>query len=196
MIDIRNAEIYDAWTNGARAHVELVKLPCYKDKVILKKFRKGTFRFFIKEIFVLMYLKGTKITPKILDISFGKKILILEYMAGERLLEWALRKCSRESINVKDYQNIHGIDTNPVIAAAFSVLQNSKDSEVVCLKKEIQKSYKKLHRYKISQGDVRPRNLICCGNSVALIDFDHALFMLRPARRDNVLLKKWYGICV
>jgi len=165
-----------------------------EDKVILKKFRKETFRFFIKEILVVTYLRNAKIMPKILDLSLSKKILILEYMIGERLLEWALRKCSRESVNIKDYKNMHGIDTNSVVLATFHVFQQSKDPEIVYLKNKITMSYKVLHRYRISQGDVRPRNLIYRQNSIAIIDFDHALFLPRPAKRDNVLLKEWYGI--
>jgi len=195
-MDVRNAIICDSWTNGARAHVELAKLPQYPNKVIVKSFRKGTLIFFINEVVTLSYLRNIGVTPRILGLNLGKKILILEYMDGERLLEWVLRKCSRQSVDLKDYRNIHGIDTNPVIGAAFSVFQKSKDPEITYVKNEIQKCYRKIHRRKISQGDVRPRNLICRGGSVAAIDFDLALPMARPADRDNVLLMKWYGICM
>lgn len=164
-------------------------------KYLVKRYRRRFLPTMIREIVCLRFLATRLNTvPRLLGIDLLRSEIVLSYIAGERLLEWVLKRCAPPDIQLNQFQSFHGLKTNPVVQDAFEQFRARLDAEILKVKRAIQRSYDELHSVKWIHGSADPRNLIYDGNRVFIIDFDHARPCLHPARKEAPGLERWFGI--
>lgn len=194
MRDDSNTDVVSRWDNGSKANVSHLR-DSAGIEYIRKDYRSGQFLTFCRELAVLKYL-GSRIScvPSVLSFELAGSTTYLEYVAGERVLEWVLRKFSVDQVDLDSYKSFHGLETNKVVGMAFDRFKGSDNLEARALKNAIANSYRKLHREYFVHGDPSPRNLIFDGSNVTIIDFDHSRPSRKPFKIDGAKLEHWYGI--
>jgi tRNA A-37 threonylcarbamoyl transferase component Bud32 len=123
--------------------------------------------------------------------------MLLQYLPGDRVLEWVLSRFS-DNLDLADFQSFHGLmpphNVDPRVAKAFLRFRESTSEEALQLKAAIRASYSLLHRIGIKHGSVDPRNVLYHADRVFIIDFDNARPSLQPSASDDEDLKYWYGV--
>lgn len=194
MSDDSKIDVVSKWDNGSKANVSHLR-DSTGNEYIRKDYRSGQFLTFCRELAVLKYL-GARIScvPLVLRYELAGSTTYLEYVDGERVLEWVLRKFGVGHIDLESYRSFHGLETDEVIGLAFDRFKKSNNPEARKLKKAIASSYRRLHREHFVHGDPSPRNLIFDGTNVTIIDFDHSRPSRKPFEVDGEKLQRWYGI--
>jgi tRNA A-37 threonylcarbamoyl transferase component Bud32 len=194
MVDDSLSQTVFVWDNGAKAVVSHVKGPDGID-YISKVYRKGQFHTFLRELMVLKFL-GPRVScvPAVLSFDLSRRETFLNFIGGERVLEWVLRRFGGAAIDIDSFASFHGLETDATVSAAFEAFRASTCSESLMLKQAILRSYAELHKHKFVHGDPSPRNLIFDGDNVSIIDFDHSRPSLQPRRVDGLKIRRWYGV--
>jgi tRNA A-37 threonylcarbamoyl transferase component Bud32 len=132
--------------------------------------------------------------PRLVELKFWRAQLHIEYIPGERLLEWVLKRYSPPDTDIGNFQNVHGLTTDPIISDAFARFRRCDSCEANSLRLAVRESYAALHALGWIHGSADPRNMIVNDGRVFIIDFDHA----RPCRDPRSLewpnLREWYGL--
>lgn len=190
----RTDRLIASWTNGRKAVVLLMERPD-GGKYLIKRYRRRFLPTMIREIVCLRYLATRlDIVPRLLRTDLLRSELVISYLAGERLLEWVLKRCAPANTELETFQNFHGLQTNPIVQNAFDQFRTSSDVEITKLKRAIRKSYNELHSMKWIHGSADPRNLIYDGTRVFIIDFDHARPCFDASKKERLGLQRWFGI--
>jgi len=138
------------------------------------------------------------IVPRVLRFKPWRREIWLQYLAGERVLEWVLERFGDPNLKTADFQSFHGVDpphnVDPRVALAFERFRATTSGEALQLKHAIRESYRSLHGISIKHGSADPRNMLYHEGRIYIIDFDNA----RPSRRaeqvDYVDLEYWFGL--
>jgi tRNA A-37 threonylcarbamoyl transferase component Bud32 len=187
-------EIRRSWTNGEKADVHLVVTPQGAQQ-ILKVYRPGFNAWMLREYLTLRLLSNRFVpVPKLLAFRPFRRELLMSLVPGERVLEWVLREFGQPGLNLEEFENFDDLYTDPRIVGAFQQLRESEEPKAVKVKEAIKTSYNRLHALGWQHGTSDPRNLIYDGQSVYIIDFDHARPSLTPAKGDLQALQYWFGI--
>lgn len=186
-----------SWTNGRKAVVHLLEDPS-GTKVIRKTYRQGfQFRMWWEYLMSMYVSRRTSITPRVVAFRPWRKEIFLEYLEGQRVLEWVLCRFGR-SVNSAEFQSFHGLsppdNVDPRVAEAFQRFRKSTSADVLEIKTAIEESYSALHRTYIKHGSADPRNVLYHQGRIFIIDFDNSRPSLNPAGIDNADLDYWYGI--
>lgn len=181
------------WTNGSKADVYLIRS---KDgaRAIRKCYRRRLLRPILQEYVSLRYLAKTGIVPEILRFSLRRAEFVLSFIEGQRVLEWVVERFSEPDTDLDQFRSFHGLDSNPIVTAAFDKFRNATDEDSVRLRAAIVATYSKFHAAHYLHGDPSPRNLIYNEDKVFLIDFDHSRPSLNPEAIDFIKLSRWYGV--
>jgi tRNA A-37 threonylcarbamoyl transferase component Bud32 len=179
-----------AWTSGRRAAAYLLEDELGR-KCVLKRYRPGHLPIMIKEMVALRCLARFDVAPQLVSYEIGTRTLVLTYVAGERVLEWVLRRYGDRDL---DFASAHGLATNEFVQRAFARFRSATDEQALALREAIVATYRRLHQARVLHGDPGPRNIIYDGERAYLIDFDQTRPSLSPARIETRGLKKWYGI--
>ena len=186
----------DSWTNGRKAVVQLVG-DASGFRAIRKQYRVGFTPQMHREFLMTSYAASrTSICPSVLSFRPWTRELFIEYLPGERVLEWVLERFG-DDLDLAAFKSFHGLDPNrldPRVATAFSRFRESDAPEVRRLKSALQTSYSVLHRAKLKHGSADPRNVLYHEGRVFIIDFDNARPSWNPARIDYEELHYWYGL--
>jgi tRNA A-37 threonylcarbamoyl transferase component Bud32 len=148
----------------------------------------------LREYFALRCLRGCGVVPTVLGVSLQRRELLLSHIRGQRLLEWVLERYGPPGLALEQFRSFHGLEGNSVVADAFSRFRKAVDPDSGRLRHAIRSSYLLIHGRHILHSDPSPRNLIYDGNTIHVIDFDHARPSLSPAPLDFRSLSKWYGV--
>lgn len=188
------SQLISVWENGARANVTHSR-DSNGVEYVEKAYRSGEYFTFYRELMALKYL-GPRIScvPSVLSFDIRRRITCLEFVAGERVLEWVLKKFGRSDIEIEAFQSFHGLETNKLVHEAFEKFKNSNSVEAIRLREAVATAYGELHRQRFVHGDPSPRNLIYDGNRVSIIDFDHSRPSLNPPKIDGKKVHRWYGV--
>jgi tRNA A-37 threonylcarbamoyl transferase component Bud32 len=149
----------------------------------------------LREWLVLRHLSDRRsMIPRLVELKFWRAQLHIEYIPGERLLEWVLKRYSPPDTDIGNFQNVHGLTTDPIISDAFARFRRCDSCEANSLRLAVRESYAALHALGWIHGSADPRNMIVNDGRVFIIDFDHA----RPCRDPRSLewpnLREWYGL--
>lgn len=188
--------VITSWTNGRKAVVDLVQ-DQQGSRFIRKVYRRGWRARMFREWFMAAFVSSfSSVGPRVLAFRPWRNELFLEFIPGERVLEWVLSRFG-EGLVLAEFQSFHGLrppnDVDPRVADAFRRFQLSTSVEVVQLKAAIKASYGALHRIGVKHGSPDPRNVIYDGKCVFIIDFDNARPSVRPSLSDKGDLEYWYG---
>jgi len=189
-----------SWSNGRKAAVYLLQ-DSDGSKFIKKAYRPG-FRSPMCREFVMAAYAASRMTivPRVLAFRPWRDELFLEYLPGERVLEWVLRHFGPRGLVAADFQSFHGLDpphnVDARVAHAFARFRDSSSDDARQLKSAIRESYALLHRIGVKHGSADPRNLLYHQNRIYIIDFDNARPSFNPAKLDYEDLRYWFGIDV
>jgi tRNA A-37 threonylcarbamoyl transferase component Bud32 len=183
-----------SWTNGRKAIVYLVELESGQ-RMVLKRYRVRFLATMVREYLLTTYLSHRlDITPKVVAFKPFSRELVVEFIPGERVLEWVLARYGDNGIRLEEFRSYDYLDTCNIVGNAFRRFRSSESPEAIRLKQAIRESYGLLHRTGCVHGSADPRNIIYDSKRVFIIDLDHARPSLNPRSLENRSLSKWYGI--
>ena len=189
-----------SWTNGRKAVVDLLEHPDGQ-KIIRKTYRRGFSRAMLREFTVAAYASWrVPITPRVVAFRPWRHEIFLEYIPGQRVLEWVLVRFGPPSLALSDFQSFHGLNpphhVDSRVAEAFAAFRDSSADEARQLRAALAESYSTLHRIGVKHGSADPRNVLYRDGRIYIIDFDNARLCLDPTRYDRDDLAYWYGLTV
>lgn len=189
--------VVTSWTNGRKAVVYLVE-DKHGAKLIRKVYRTGWRHRMFRDYVMTAYVSHrVSITPRVLAFRPWRSEILLQYLPGERVLEWVLSRLGH-NLNLAEFQSFHGLmpphNVDPRVSDAFRRFRESTADDVLQLKTALRASYSLLHSVGIKHGSADPRNVLYDAGRIFIIDFDNSRPSLRPSESDNIELEYWYGI--
>jgi len=187
-----------SWTNGRKAIVELLEDDRGR-RVIRKTYRHGFRMAMFREFVMATYAsRRMSATPRVTAFRPWRNEMYLEYIPGERVLEWVLHRFGPGNLTLSDFHSFHGLNpphhVDPRVTDAFAGFRQSSSKEARELRAAIAKSYAALHRIRVKHGSADPRNVLYYQGRVYIIDFDNARPCRDPEKHDREDLSYWYGL--
>ena len=195
--EVDDLQVVTSWTNGRKAVVHLVR-DARGRQFIRKAYRPGWHSRMLRDCTMAAYVsRVSAVGPRVLGLRPWRREMLLEYLPGERVLEWVLARFG-DNLDLAEFQSFHGLmppdNVDSRVAEAFRRFRASTSEEAARLKRAIWVSYSTLHRIWVKHGSVDPRNVLYHDGRIFIIDYDNARPSLHPGAADNVDLQYWYGI--
>jgi 2-polyprenyl-3-methyl-5-hydroxy-6-metoxy-1,4-benzoquinol methylase/predicted Ser/Thr protein kinase len=164
---------YSSYTMLKKTTYSQVGLDYFKGiPVAIKKYHKHISpKVFKNEKSVLLELNGKWRSPKLLDCDDKNKILIIEWIKGDRLKEYLVKKYLKQSSKT-------AFSDSKKIKRSTELFKKDNGKETLHIKNQIYSILKLHYQYGVCHNDIDPRNFIITPDKkVFIIDFNKSKFI-------------------